>query len=1021
MERGPRWITRVQCVSLFFSVSLLILLSSCGGGGTTGAATPSPTPQVSLTSIAVGPTAPTIALGTTQQFTATGHYSDGSTKDLTSTATWSSSATNVATIAASGLATSAAQGTTTISAVSASITGSTTLTVVPPPASLTTITVSPAEPSIALGLTQQFSAKGTFSDGSTKDLSASATWSSSPTGIATISSSGLASSTSQGATTVSATLAGVTGSATLTVGPPQLTGITVSPAFSYVSKGSSQPFTATGTYTDASTQNLSSTVTWTISNSYVAQGAVTTTPSLAFVATPLLNGVAIISANTGSFSAAAKLAVTSVPRFALTSDEGGNSVSTYIVDQSKGDLHMRGYTNTRYQADTPFTDCVTTDPSVTYAYVFDAEFPSANPPETGNVRIYKINSATGGLTEISGSPFATGVGLNCIQFEPSGRFGYALGFYDGGNILKGYSRDSGSGQLTELSSWSPMTVGNDPVGLAIDPLGQYLYFVNAEITSGKPTSIAGYAIDPSTGALTAIKGMPISVANTTTAVAIEPLGNYAYVSHGGGNTVDQYKIDRSTGTLTLVPGSTITTDINPSALVFSADGAHAYVSALLSKLGDVTSGTIASLNVDSASGKLTQTGKVAAGTTPGALTIDPSGQFVYSSENYSYVHVHKIQADGTLKFVRSIETRQGPLSIAFLGGSSAVSYKPASVFVTTTGEGLIAGYTVQSDGSLQMGSSAATPAGPISIAVLPWGTQALVAASGAPAGSNLGTYSVNPATGTPTLESFTGNAVVAAGAAIDPSGLYGFQSDSSSAVVRTYGYTNMWGLVTYLGSGGPYSTFPAGAGAGPMTMVPSGRYLYVANQGANSISAFAFWGELFEETAAYTSPYADGSPYAIGAEPIAVAADPMGLYLYVVCGDNTVRVYSIDSWSGGHLKQVAIANLTAAPTAVAVDPTGHFVYVGDASGNVAPFGVDTGSGALTPLTPSVLPAAVASLTLESSGQFAYVLCGPVGGAGGNNGSINAFKVNADGTLTGLSAGPWLANQPSAIAFTDSVQ
>ena len=542
MKRGPRWITRVQCVPLFFSVSLLILLSSCGGGGTSsGGATPTPTPtQVSLTSIAVSPIAPTVVAGATQQFTATGHYSDGSTKDLSSTATWSSSATNVATIVASGLATSITQGSTTIAAVSGNITGSTTLTVNAPPVPLTSITVSPAAPSIALGLSQQFSAKGTYGDGSTKDLSAAATWSSSPTGIATLSSSGLASSIIQGATTVSATFAGVIGSATLTVGPPQLIGITVSPAFASVAKGSSQPFTATGTYTDDSTQNLSSAVTWRISNPYVAQGS---GGSTAFAATAQLNGVAIVSANTGNFTASAKLAVTSVPRFALTSDEIANSISTYVVDSSNGDLHMRGYTNTRYQADTPFTDCVTTDPSVAYAYVVDAEFPNLTPPQTGNVRIYKINSATGALTEISGSPFATGVGLNCIQFEPSGKFGYALGFYNGGNILKGYSRDASSGKLTELG-WSPTTVGNDPMGLAIDPLGQYLYFVNAEITSGKPTSIAGYAIDPSTGALTAITGMPISVANTTTAVAIEPLGNYAYVSHERGE-YDRPVQDRS--------------------------------------------------------------------------------------------------------------------------------------------------------------------------------------------------------------------------------------------------------------------------------------------------------------------------------------------------------------------------------------------------------------------------------------------------------------------------------------------
>ena len=51
-----------------------------------------------LVSIAVTPANPSIALGGTQQFTATGTYSDGSTQNLTSSATWASSSTTVATI-----------------------------------------------------------------------------------------------------------------------------------------------------------------------------------------------------------------------------------------------------------------------------------------------------------------------------------------------------------------------------------------------------------------------------------------------------------------------------------------------------------------------------------------------------------------------------------------------------------------------------------------------------------------------------------------------------------------------------------------------------------------------------------------------------------------------------------------------------------------------------------------------------------------------------------------------------------
>ena len=66
-----------------------------------------------LSSIAVTPANPSITKGKTQQFTATGTFSDGTTQNLTGTATWSSSTLTVATISTAGLATSVGTGSTT--------------------------------------------------------------------------------------------------------------------------------------------------------------------------------------------------------------------------------------------------------------------------------------------------------------------------------------------------------------------------------------------------------------------------------------------------------------------------------------------------------------------------------------------------------------------------------------------------------------------------------------------------------------------------------------------------------------------------------------------------------------------------------------------------------------------------------------------------------------------------------------------------------------------------------------------
>jgi uncharacterized protein YjdB len=83
---------------------------------------------LTLTSISVTPQTVSLPIGATQQFTATGTYSDGSNGNITSSATWTSSDVSVATISATGIATGVAEGPTTITATVGAIYGSASLT-----------------------------------------------------------------------------------------------------------------------------------------------------------------------------------------------------------------------------------------------------------------------------------------------------------------------------------------------------------------------------------------------------------------------------------------------------------------------------------------------------------------------------------------------------------------------------------------------------------------------------------------------------------------------------------------------------------------------------------------------------------------------------------------------------------------------------------------------------------------------------------------------------------------------------
>ena len=169
-----------------------------------------------LVSIAVTPASISVALGTTQQFVATGTYSDHSTQNVTASSKWSSSAPTVATVSA-GLAATLTEGTTSITAKSGTISGQALLTVAPP--TLVSIAVTPGNPSISIGMTQQLTAIGTYTNGSTQDLTGSATWSSSAIKIATVNSGGVADGVSAGTATIKAVVNTVSGTTSVTVVP----------------------------------------------------------------------------------------------------------------------------------------------------------------------------------------------------------------------------------------------------------------------------------------------------------------------------------------------------------------------------------------------------------------------------------------------------------------------------------------------------------------------------------------------------------------------------------------------------------------------------------------------------------------------------------------------------------------------------------------------------------------------------------------------------------------------------------
>lgn len=260
---------------------LLLLIFSAGCGSNT-----EPTRNIDfipLKFIEITSQNPRAAAGTTNQFTAIGHYGDPTTfqftRDITSQVTWSSSNTAVLTFSnpsAPGLATTVTAGDARVTATFDN-TIHTDLPFTVTTATLTSLVIPPpASTSLFVGETLQLGATGTFTDKSTQTLTDTVTWSSSNPTVATVTTTpadaGLVKALAVGTTTISVSLGTVSATQTLTVTAASLASLAVTSAGvnNSLAMGTSMRLIAKGTYTDASTKDLTSQVAWTSSNSAVA-------------------------------------------------------------------------------------------------------------------------------------------------------------------------------------------------------------------------------------------------------------------------------------------------------------------------------------------------------------------------------------------------------------------------------------------------------------------------------------------------------------------------------------------------------------------------------------------------------------------------------------------------------------------------------------------------------------------------------------------------------------------------------
>jgi trimeric autotransporter adhesin len=680
--------------------------------------------SVTLVSIGVTPATPTIAKGTTQQFTATGLYSDNTTQNLTPVVSWHvvnpAVASITTTLGSGGLATGVAPGTTQVTASLGGVIGSTNLTV--SAAVLVSIAVTPANASIAKGIVQQLTATGTYSDNSTQDLTATVTWAPTTSSIATVSdtagSVGKATALSVGTITITAVLGGVTGSTMLTVTPAALVSIAVTPANSSIAKSTTRQLTATGTYSDTSTQDLTTQVTWaptggaiaTVSNAAGSQGR----------ADALSPGTVTVTATLGTIVGTTQLTVTaatlvSIDVAPLTATIRIGAFEQYIATGHYSDLTTQDITTLVTWAPTAAASAVATVSNAAGTNGKATGLAQGTTPITAALNGIISNSAT-----LTVAAFAYAVNIDKVNPPTASNLSqYIIGT---------------NGTLIPMTTPTVAT-GTNPYSLTTDPSSQFVYVANYDTLNVTTGSVSQFAIGAD-GSLTPLSTPSVAAGGGPNGIAANPTAPYVYVANYNSSNVSQYQIGVG-GLLSALSTPRVGTGPGASgaaSIALTPAGTYAYVA---NNNYSGTVGSVSQYNVGAAGsaapGSLTlmTNPTLPAGAWPNDVVVDPSGRFVYvvnsrDNANGDSISQYTIQSDGSLMPMT-------PATVTTLPG-----LEPWSITLDATGRnayvpnrnhgnvGTVSHYTIDASGALTLANSVAAGTGATSLAIDPSGKFAYV-------------------------------------------------------------------------------------------------------------------------------------------------------------------------------------------------------------------------------------------------------------------------------------------------------
>jgi lactonase family protein with 7-bladed beta-propeller len=254
-------------------------------------------------------------------------------------------------------------------------------------------------------------------------------------------------------------------------------------------------------------------------------------------------------------------------------------------------------------------------------------------------------SSTGSLTAITGSPFPASLdflgtaGEAAMIANPAG----TMLFVSDQLQSQIYAYQIGTGGVLTAATGSPfaLPVGFQPMNLATDGLGKYLYASNGNSSTHTATEVAGFVINTTTGstALTPVPGSPFAFPMWL--VKGEPTGNFLIGTSGkaafySGTDDDHLYVfaitqtGSSAGAITPVSGSPFLTAFSPFSIAVQSNTSGNLLYSF--SINDTATGFNAAegYTISSAGALTADTGSPFSGLTNGSWgQFDQSGAFLF--------------------------------------------------------------------------------------------------------------------------------------------------------------------------------------------------------------------------------------------------------------------------------------------------------------------------------------------------------------------------------------------------------